>query len=131
MPNMTLIRGLPGSGKSTLAKKLAQGSGMHVEADQYFYDQNGVYQFVPSKLNAAHKSCRDRTRAALEEGIDVFVSNTFTMLWELEEYLAMAAEFGINPQIIICQGDFKSIHGVPDEKLALMKSRFKYDLDGK
>ena len=34
MKELILLRGLPGSGKSTLAKSL---DGIHIEADQFFY----------------------------------------------------------------------------------------------
>jgi len=52
---LTLIRGLPGSGKSTLARKL---DAIHIEADQFFIQQNGVYLFNPKKLKAAHEWCQ-------------------------------------------------------------------------
>ena len=41
-----IVRGIPGSGKSTFAKTLG---GIHIEADQYFVDGDGNYNFDGSK----------------------------------------------------------------------------------
>ena len=42
-----ILRGLPGSGKSTLAESLG---GYHIEADMYFTNDDGEYNFDPSSL---------------------------------------------------------------------------------
>ena len=96
MPKLILIRGLPGSGKSTLAKQyVAQGSFKHFEADQFFVDANGNYNFDPSKIKFAHQWCQDQVRKALVEGYNVVVSNTFTQKWEMKAYLDM------NPSVVL------------------------------
>jgi len=52
MTKLTIIRGLPGSGKSTLAKKLVYSNpgSVHLEADMYFIDRVGVYNYDPAKI---------------------------------------------------------------------------------
>ena len=131
MPTLTLIRGLPGSGKSTLAKRLlASGTCMdrHFEADMYFTNEIGEYHFDPLLLSDAHEWCQKMTEDALSNGCNVIVSNTFTTRRELQPYLDMAHNFGIEPNIILMQGDYGSIHGVPDHTIRRMRERFQYDI---
>lgn len=128
MSQLILVRGLPGSGKSTLAKKLATSMGAHhYEADQYFMI-DGVYAFNINYIVEAHEWCQESTRKSLESGIPVVVSNTFTTRRELRPYFYIASEFKIVPQIILCQGEWGSIHGVPEETLERMKNRFQFDI---
>ena len=63
MKELFLLRGLPGSGKSTLAESIG---GIWVEADQYFINKEGEYQFDASKLKEAHKYCHARVEHAME-----------------------------------------------------------------
>lgn len=121
---LILVRGLPGSGKSTIAKQL---DGIHLEADQYFMI-DGEYQFDVYKLRQAHEWCQSETRLHLRRGFDVVVSNTFTTIKELRPYFEIAQEFGIVPNVIVAQGDFGSVHAVPEETLARMRARFAYDI---
>lgn len=129
-PTLTIVRGLPGSGKSTLAKKLAQADGAyHLEADMYFVDAMGNYAFDKAKLSSAHAWCRDSVEAELKAGSDVYVSNTFTTQKEMNPYLDMARELGAKVQVILCQGEFGSIHDVPEETMQAMRNRFRYDVN--
>jgi predicted kinase len=129
MPKLYLLRGCPGSGKSTLANALAYTPDVfHVEADQYFFDDNGNYNFDINKIGHAHKWCQDVTTRFLKEGYDVVVSNTFTTKKELKPYFEIAANYGIIPQVIVCQNEFQNIHSVPEETLRKMKARFTYDI---
>lgn len=127
---MILIRGLPGSGKSTLAKSIANWDEgfLHVETDMFFNDEDGLYHFNPSKLQEAHEWCRDRAMRMLKDGRSVIVSNTFSQRWEIQPYFDIAKRFDIVPQIILCQGRFKSIHNVPDQVISRMAERFEFDI---
>lgn len=131
MGKLILIRGLPGSGKSTMAKKIVaempDGTAAHYEADMFFMDsETGEYNFVPSKIVDAHEWCQDMTRAALEQGLVVFVSNTFTRLWEMENYFLMCKELGLSkPTVVECTGNYKSIHNVPEQTLEAMRNRWE------
>jgi predicted kinase len=127
---MILIRGLPGSSKSTLAGDMsfAYPFSEHFEADMYFIDSDGNYNFDASKLRQAHKWCQEQTDRVLAEGEMVVVSNTFTTKKELKPYFELAKKYNIIPTVILCQNNFGSIHNVPEETIEKMKQRFQYDI---
>jgi predicted kinase len=125
MNQLILIRGLPGSGKSTMATKMVVEQGyVHFEADQYFVE-DGVYTFDYTRIKEAHMWCQVATRAALTEGKLVVVSNTFTQRWELQPYLDMVHDLGVVVTIVIATGDYRNIHGVPEEVIQRMKDRWE------
>jgi predicted kinase len=128
-----LVRGLPGSGKSTFAKTLG---GIHIEADQYFVDVEGNYNFDGSKIKLAHEYCRTQTEAWMKMDTDqvnvnkIVVSNTFTQEWEMEPYFELAKKYGYKVFSIIVENRHggTNVHGVPEEKIEQMKNRFKIKL---
>jgi len=119
---LVLIRGLPGSGKSTMAKEMRRH--YHFEADQFLM-RDGEYKFDPSLLKHAHESCQKMADAALQIRRDVVVSNTFTRKWEMQPYLDMAEKHGATVRIITATGNYKNIHGVPDEAIQKMRDRWE------
>lgn len=119
---LTLIRGLPGSGKSTLARKL---DAIHLEADQFFIQNNGVYLFKPLKLKAAHKWCENQCKYHLRQGNNVVVSNTFVKRWELEPYLKLAKQYNANLIIKTCTEKYASIHDVSDKTIQKMSESWE------
>jgi tRNA uridine 5-carbamoylmethylation protein Kti12 len=128
---LILIRGTPGSGKSTLAKSLSKDY-IHLETDMFWGEK---YEFDVKRLGEAHEWCREQARSYLELIMryptvtrGVIVSNTFTTRWELGPYFDMAEDFGIIPQVILCQGNWKNVHDAPQEVIDKMKARFEYDI---
>lgn len=127
-----IVRGLPGSGKSTFAKSLG---GSHFEADQFFII-DGEYKFDGSKLKDAHKWCQNEVNTAMilthtaNLNNVIVVSNTFTQEWEMQPYLDMAKDWGYTVFSIIVENRHGGInvHGVPDDKLEIMKNRFEIKL---
>lgn len=119
---LVLIRGLPGSGKSTMAKTML--GHCHFEADQFFM-RGGEYNFDPARLKDAHEFCQNGAELALQSRRDVVVSNTFTRKWEMQPYLDMAAKYGASVRIIIADGNYKNVHGVPDEAIKKMRDRWE------
>lgn len=120
LPTLVLIRGLPGSGKSTLANALATEGFVHLEADQFFM-LDGTYQFVGERIRDAHAWCQAKARKALKAGARVVVANTFTTIDELSPYLGMHQ----SPLIVEARGSWPNIHGVPEQTLARMASRWE------
>jgi predicted kinase len=127
MKQLILLRGLPGSGKSTLAKVIG---GEHYEADMFF-DYFGKYKFDPSKLKLAHEWCRDQVWMSMERGDAIIVvSNTFTQEWEMESYYELAKQFGYQVHSVVVENRHGGVntHGVPEDKLEVMKNRFNVKL---
>lgn len=119
-----IVRGIPGSGKTTFAKQLTANV---FEADHYFYDNDGNYNFIPSEIKEAHKECQQFVGFAMESGIQkIAVSNTFTQEWEMEPYFELAKEHGYTVFRIVVENIHggKNIHNVPDDKIKQMKERF-------
>ena len=75
MKELILLRGVPGCGKSTLAKLLVGDKDYcHKEADMYFIDGKGNYNFDPSKIKVLEKSNvsgREIINVSLEDGSNV------------------------------------------------------------
>lgn len=134
MRNLYLLRGLPGSGKSTLARFVGDA---FVEADMFFL-KNGKYEFDGSKIRDAHSWCQSTVREWMQMNADTYgleyseiaVSNTFTQEWEMEAYYNLAKEFNYKVFSIIVENrhDGVNSHGVPEDKLEAMKSRFEVKL---
>ena len=133
-----LLRGLPGGGKSTLAKKLVGHDFLVCEADKYFIDkETGDYNFDVTKLKDAHKYCQDLVETYMKDSLvneqfyrEIAVSNTFTQEWEMKPYFELAKNYGYMVFCVIVENRHggKNVHGVPDEKLQIMKERFEVKL---
>jgi len=127
MKELFLLRGLPGSGKSTLAESLG---GSHMEADKYF-TYEGKYEFDVTKLKDAHDWCQNAVKVFMEnKSKRVVVSNTFTQEWEMLPYFDLAEKHGYRVYSLICENRHGGVneHGVPEDKLEIMKNRFEMKL---
>ncbi len=124
---LILLRGVPGSGKSTMARRIVDetpnGAAIHFEADMYF-SRTGEYVFDPAALPEAHGWCQESVLNALKNPAieTVVVSNTFIKRWEVEPYLKMAKELGINVVIRRMTTLFSNLHGVPENRVKGMLS---------
>ena len=127
MQTLYIIRGLPGSGKSTLAKKIINSSVKkveHFEADMYFIDKDGNYNWDRNQIAAAHEWCYRGVEDALFNGYDVIVSNTFVELRTMEQYFALGERLECKIVVIECLGNYGSIHNVPEETMEKMRRRW-------
>ena len=131
MKQLILFRGLPGSGKTSLAYAV---SPVVMSADSYFedfIDGNLVYNFDPAKLREAHEWCQKHVGLHMELGKPIVaVANTFTQEWEMSAYFALAEKWGYRVSTVIVENRHggKNIHGVPEEKIQIMKDRFDVKL---
>ena len=133
---LTLVRGLPGSGKSTFANTITNEFSV-CEADKFFYDKDGNYNFDATKLRIAHEWCKNQVETRMKDNEvnpqfypEIVVSNTFTQEWEMEAYYKLAEQYGYKVFSIIVENRHEGVnqHGVPADKLEQMKNRFEVKL---
>jgi predicted kinase len=127
MKILYIVRGIPGSGKSTFANSLDCPV---FEADMYFMI-DGEYKFDVSKIKLAHNWCKLRVEHSMEDNLQkIAVSNTFTQEWEMEPYYEMAKQYGYTVFSVIIENRHGGVneHGVPEDKLKMMKDRFEVKL---
>jgi predicted kinase len=127
-----LLRGVPGSGKSSVAQNIG---GTHFETDKYFM-VDGEYKFDPTKLKQYHQMCQDEVNLAMIQNHTahlndvIVVSNTFTQEWEMKPYFDLAKTYGYQVFSLIVENRHGGLnqHGVPEDKVQIMKDRFEIKL---
>jgi predicted kinase len=134
MSQLIIIRGVPGCGKSTFAKLIGNGSGSaYIEADMYFI-KDGKYNFDITKLEDAHRWCRNKVEYYMTKGSHVneqlqtiVVSNTSTTQNELKPYFELAEKYGYQVHVLVKENYHggKDIHNVPEENLVKMEKRLR------
>lgn len=142
MGSIILVRGLPGSGKTTAAKMISaiSSEGRHhapelCAADDYFYNDEGIYTFDPTLLGTAHADCQARAMLAIENGRSVVIHNTFTQRWEMEPYIQLAHAHDCRLIVLSvfdggCDNETlaaRNTHGVPLESIKAMRDRWEFD----
>jgi hypothetical protein len=108
------------------------------EADKYFInEENGKYEFDISKIRDAHKWCQNLVETYMKDSLindqyyrEIAVSNTFTQEWEMEPYFELAKKYGYTVFTLIVENRHGGVnqHGVPEEKIKIMKDRFEIKL---
>jgi hypothetical protein len=60
----------------------------------------------------------------------VVVSNTFTQEWEMQPYYDLAEKHGYTVYSLVVENRHEGVneHGVPEDKLEIMKNRFEVKL---
>lgn len=120
---LILVRGEPGSGKTTLARQLAPHA--NFAADDFFTKPDGAYAFDPALAGVAHLECQRRVAEHMAGGVSpIAVHNTFSESWEAEPYWLLAYCHGYAVQVVECQGDFGSVHDVPESSVRAMRDRW-------
>ncbi|MBL0316430.1 MAG: AAA family ATPase [Flavobacteriales bacterium] len=127
--SLIILRGLPGSGKTTLAH-LISADGQHpvFGIDDYFTDGDGNYHFDHLKNHLAYKHCETRTKQAMEDGLPIIIlDNTYTLEWEIEPYFKLASDMGYQVHVMTVENRHhgQNTHGIPDDQIEKMKSKYK------
>ncbi|ELK29256.1 NEDD4-binding protein 2-like 1 [Myotis davidii] len=104
--------------------------------DDFFFREDGTYEFNPDFLEEAHEWNQKRARKAMRNGISpIIIDNTNLHAWEMKPYAVMALEN--NYEVIFREPETrwkfnvqelarKNIHGVPREKIHRMKERYEH-----
>ena len=124
-----LMAGVPGSGKTHYVNASGLTRESVVSADNFFVGADGVYRFDPTKLGAAHGDCLRGFVSALMKGLGtVVVDNTNTTVVEMTPYVALAAAYGYETEIVRVHCDpavaaARNSHGVPERAVRAMAER--------
>lgn len=127
MKTLYLIRGVSGSGKTTLARSLTPYT---ASADSFFEDDNGNYNFDPTRLGEAHAWCQERVEELMKASPDIAVHNTLTSEKELAPYLRLAEKYGYRVVSLVVENRHGngSVHNVPEHALERQESRLRNSL---
>jgi ATP-dependent phosphoenolpyruvate carboxykinase len=110
-----LIRGLAGTGKTTLAEAITP---YNVAADMLpgLYNKDGSYN--KEKMGESHQWCKDTVeRWMLQNKNKIAVHNTFVLNAYIEPYERLAIKYNYRFQVIKCEKEHGSVHGVPEEMM--------------
>lgn len=128
---LIILRGVSGAGKSTVADMLAEGLWPICEADKFHYTEDGVYDWKPENIQAAHKWCQDQVKEMMEWKFrKIILSNTSTSEKELKPYLDLAEENGYRVISLVVENRHgnDSIHSVPQETRDAQEHRLRNSL---
>lgn len=130
-----VLRGCSGTGKSTWVREngVSYGAVEVFSADHFFEDEDGVYNFNPTKLGEAHAECLRRfTVAAMTSNNDkvLIVDNTNTTAVEVAPYASLALAYGHALKIVTLVTDHKiaherNAHGVPKKTVQQQAERLQ------
>lgn len=128
-----ILRSAPGAGKSTLAEILDDRPNWHtVCADDYLYNEDGVYDFSLAKGGANHMKCQARFTELLKDELveGIIVSNTNTKPSDYKFYEDKAAEVGAMVFHLVVENRHggKNTHNVPEETIERMKNNLRSNI---
>ena len=131
---IVFFRGPQGSGKSTAAKQFCarQRGLVHLESDDYFLDERGVYRFREEDHALARLECKRESKRWSDLGVTPVVSNTFPVRQEINEYLDVLGLCPDQAVVFTCHRGWsalkyaeKSIHSVPASVISALLARWE------
>lgn len=134
-----ILRGVSNSGKSTFAEYLKDIFYWNVDksceiccADDFFENEKGDYTFDASKLDLAHRLCKNKFTKSLQNGVElVIVANTNIKPSHFDFYIETAKEYGYTLFSLVMEKRFEggdNGHDVPEKSLQLMENNIKISL---
>jgi predicted kinase len=136
-----ILIGASGSGKSTHVRQIVEqhpvGITTVASSDDYFINEEGVYNFDGSKLPLSHSYSRLKAHDAMREGADVvIVDNTNTTMMELAYYMHAGFDEGydVHVQVVNLDTDIETLiernkHGVPRRAISEQLRRIMNTLE--
>lgn len=133
MAKVKIMRGVSGAGKSTYIKNHFPGA-VICSADHFWIDENGKYNFDLKRLGEAHAWClRQFIEKLVIKGCAadyIVVDNTNTSIAELAPYVAIAAAYGYEVEVISLNIDVekankRNVHNVPMEATERQHKNFR------
>lgn len=110
-----IIRGKSGSGKSTLAKLLVSLNPKlsHVESDMFRYTDDGEYVYNKEDNDDVTTMTRRSIPQLLDKSDGVIVSNVFTTIDSVRDYVAIAKQNKAKYAVIKVVGNYGSDKPLP------------------
>jgi predicted kinase len=127
---------MSGSGKSTWISKNRKVDEVSVSADNFFYNQEGMYKFNAKELPEAHKAClRCFMDSARLNFPGIFVDNTNLSKDEIFPYLKIAQAYGYEVTFVLFWPKYnaettiqfcadRNTHNVPTKTLEKQYNKF-------
>ena len=131
MKTLYLLRGVSGCGKSTLAETLCElPNTVAVAADDYHYNNEGIYDFKVENLANAHSWCKGMVDSFMRRGRNVVIHNTNTSEKEIKPYLDLAEKHDYKVVSLVVENRHgnSDIHNVPEEVKLKQESRLRHSL---
>jgi predicted kinase len=129
MKTLILLRGVQGCGKTSFATLIANALGAPMfAADDWFYKDDGSYEFVLEDLGRAHAKCKSNVEIAMGDEVEVIiVHNTFGTNKEIRPYAKMAEDHGYRLVSLVVENRHgnKDLHNVPQEVREAMADKIK------
>lgn len=131
---LLIIRGTSGSGKSTLSNLITSickddiMCSIH-EADMFFIDDKGNYNFDATKLEQAHAQCLKNVEIAMDffGRPLIILSNTSTTEKELLPYLELAQKYEYQVISVVLENRHgnANTHNVPEKTIKNQEQRLR------
>ena len=128
-----ILKGVSGAGKTTLARTLEQSlfDAYAWAADDYFYSENGIYEFEYSKLGDAHAWCKIMVEVDMKiDRENIIIHNTNTTSKETSPYIKLAEKYGYKVVSLVVENlhGNDSVHNVPQEVRDNQEKRLRNSL---
>ena len=132
-----IIRGISGSGKSTQAKKIkAKEGGVIYSTDEFFYDQEGNYNWTQEDLIPNHQKNIKRAYRAMQQGLSPVIIDNTNLKYspDAEPYVKIARKFGYEIKVVEPNTPWafnakelakRNSHGTPEDVIQKMISDYE------